>query len=101
MIWWRLLSRALKVIAGLVFAALAATELYLIHTWRFNRPYAPDPADGWTVTLPWCLGAYGTPRERDFLISCLWWAGAALALVVLGVGIDHFRPGESRMKPEG
>lgn len=95
---WRLLSRTLKVTGTLAFLGILSTALYLIHTWRFTRPYAPDPGAGWTVTLPWCLGAYGTPAESAFLDACAWWScGAALA-VFLGVGIDYFRLGVS---PQG
>jgi hypothetical protein len=94
--FWRLLSRASKVMGGLALAALVCAQLYLIHTWRFSRPFAPDPAAGWTVTLPGCLGAYGAPKEKALLVACREWTFAAAAIVLFGVGLDYYR---SRSRP--
>jgi hypothetical protein len=100
---WKFLSKATKVVGGVTCFGIGAVDLYLIDHWRASRPYAPQPALGWTVPLPWCLGAFGTAKEAAFLQSSSdWWFPAGFMMVALGVAIDFYKFGISptRTVPE-
>jgi len=92
--FWKYLSKALKLLGALAFFGFFSTQLYLIHKWRVRRPRAPYPAQGRTVTLPWCLGAHGTPKERALLNSCSSRSDVSLLAVFLGVAVSYFKFGK-------
>jgi hypothetical protein len=107
--FWKVLAKSTKVIGATTFVGLLIVDLYLIGHWRESRPRTPDPALGWTEPLPWCLGAFGTPREARFLLSSDWWSVAAFTMISVGVAIDYYKfviwpnrtfpPSNTRRKP--
>ena len=96
--FWRFLSKMLKVTGCVAFFSLSSVQLYLIYHWRATRPQVPNPALGWMVTLPWCLGAYGTVGERAFLNSS--WPFVAFLMICLSLGIDYYKFGVLPFQPK-
>lgn len=90
---WKFLSKTLKATGGIAFVALSLVFFYLIYRWRATRPYLPNPTLGLTTTLPWCLGAYGTAGERDFLNWCQWCVDMAGVMFFSGMAIDYYKFG--------
>ena len=90
---WKFLSKACKLIGALAFFGLFSTQIYLIEHWRDTRPDTPRPDLGWTVRLPWGLGAYGTAGEAYFLNACSFWCGVAFIVLSLSPLIDYYKFG--------
>jgi|SRR5579859_2973280 len=91
--FWKFLSKALKLVGGVAYIGLFSVHLYLIFHWRAVRPYAPKPTLGWTVQLPWCLGAYGTLKEAQLLHSIFSWLTVPFMMVASGAAIDYYKFG--------
>ena len=90
---WRLLSKTLKIVGMVASIGLFCTEMYLIEHWRLSRPYKPDPALGWIVRLPWCLGAYGSAKESQFLDTAFEAGLWSILMIFASAIIDYYKFG--------
>jgi len=88
---WKFLSRALQTIGVVGFAGGFLLHFSLICYYRATRPHVPQAGLDWTVSLPWCLGSYGTPAEAAFLTGLFNWLLAPFAMIALGIGIDYYK----------
>jgi hypothetical protein len=91
--FWRFLSKALKIVGAVCYTGLFCGYLFLIFHWRSVRPYSPRPDLGWTVRLPWCLGAYGTAHEAHLLNAIFDWLTVPFMMCAAGIAIDYYKFG--------
>ena len=89
--FWKLLSKALRLIGVVSYMGLFCTQLSLIFHWREVRPYSPRPDLGWVVKLPWCVGAYGTAHEAHLLNALFRWLIVPFLMVAASYAIDYYK----------
>jgi hypothetical protein len=90
---WKYFSKGLKLLGGVWYVGLFSVHLYLIFHWRAVRPYSPNPSLGWTVQLPWCLGAYGSPQEAHLLNALFSWLTVPFMMIMASLAIDYYKFG--------
>ena len=98
---WRLSSR--------ILVTLGVTGCLFVFLWTFGfigyisskRSYGPSPDRGWTVSLPWTHGYYGTSQDKQRILQFDDWFLPFLLLAVGGEAIKQFRDKKEPRKRNG
>lgn len=89
---WRTLSRVLKFIGAVGFAATFTCFIFFTNYYSAKRPHTPQPERGWTVGLTWTHPpSYGTAQEENRQQWLLWWAFPLFGLLALGEAIKIYK----------
>ena len=84
---WRVWSRALMTLGVLGCSFVFLWTFAFIGYYSSARSFGPSPGHGWTVSLPWTHGYYGTVQDKQRMLRFEDWFLPFLLIAAAGVAI--------------